>query len=158
MRKIGLTLGLVLVLGGNAMACRCCCWGFWPSFSIGFGLGGLFGCSVGLGPGCYCGWGCGHPAYSYAYPGPAYPYAYAPPATYLDPPAAALGPVKAPEPTPWVPSTPGAGRWVPDPAPYSYTPAPSAPKPAEAKAPLRQVVTSTCSPEGIPVYTITYVK
>jgi hypothetical protein len=157
MKKIGLALSLVLALGGNAMAHGCWhCWGFWPSFSIGIGLGGAFGCSLGLCPGCYCYCGCGYPAYSYAYSQPA--YAYAPPANYVDPPAAVPSPAKGPEPSPWVPSTPGAGRWVPDPTPYSYTPAVTATRPAQAQTTLRQVVTMTRSGDGIPVYSISYLK
>jgi hypothetical protein len=144
MKKIGLTLSLVLALGGNAVAHGCC--GFWPSFSIGIGIGAVFGCSLGVGPGCYCYCGCGYPAYSCAYPQPA--YAYAPPANYFDPP----------QPSAWVPSTPGAGRWVPEPTPYSYTPAVTATRPAEPKTALRQVVTMTRSGDGIPVYSISYIK
>jgi len=163
MKKIGLILSLVLTFGGNAMAHGCWCgWGFWPSFSVGLGLGGVFGCSLAC-PCCCCSCGYGYPAYgypaySYAYSQPAYAYSYAPAANYVDPPAAVPGPARAPEPSGWVPSTPGAGKWVPDPAPYSYTPPVSATSPAQAKPALRQVVTSTCSPEGIPVYTISYVQ
>jgi len=147
MKKIGLTLSLVLALGGNAMAHGCWhCWGFWPSFSVGIGLGGVFGCSLGVRPGCSCYCGCGYPAYSCDYSQPA--YAYAPPANYVDPP----------QPSAWVPSTPGAGRWVPDPTPYSYTPAVTAPRPAEPKTALRQVVAITRSGDGIPVYSISYLK
>ncbi|MGO8677182.1 MAG: hypothetical protein ACLQVX_15090 [Limisphaerales bacterium] len=162
MKKIGLILSLVLTLGGSAMA-HCCChfWGFWPSFSVGVGVGGI-GCSVG-GCSCYCyGCGCGYPAYSYpacgyAYSQPAYTYSYVPAASYADP-QATVAPASAPAPSAWVPSTRGTGQWVPDPAPYRYTPPVNASRPADAKATLRQVVTSTCSPEGIPVYTIGYVK
>ena len=156
MKKIGLTFSLVLTLGGNAMACGWCC--FWPSFSIGIGLGGIFGCSLGVGPGCYCYCGCGCPAYSCAYSRPAYAYSYAPAANYIAPPAAVPGPARAPEPSPWVPSTPGAGRWVPDPTPYSFTPAATATTLPEAKPALRKVVTMTRSRDGIPVYTISYLK
>jgi hypothetical protein len=160
MKKIGLILSLVLAIGGNAMAYCCCNFcGLWPSFSVGIGLGG-FGCSLGAGP-CYCYCGCGYPypAYSYAYSQPACTYGYAPGANYIDPPAAVPGPAaRAPEPSPWVPSTPGAGRWVPEPTPYRYTPPVTAARPAEAKTVLRQVVASSCSPEGIPVYSISYVK
>ena len=158
MKKIGLTLSLVLALCGSAMAHGC--WhvcGFWPSFSIGVGLGGAFGCSVAC-PCCCCTCGYPYPAYSYVYAQPSYPYAYAPAANYFDPPAAVPSPARAPELTGWVPSTRGAGGWVPDPTPYSYRPPVSATGPAQAKPALRQVVTSTCSPEGIPVYTISYVK
>ncbi len=158
MKKFALTLSLVLALGANAMAhghWHVC--GFWPSFSVGIGLGGVFGCSLGTWPGCcYC--GSGYPAYGYAYSQPSYAYAYPPPANYVDSPAAAPSPARAPEPSYWVPSTPGAGRWVPDPTPYSYTPAVSATRPAQATAALRQVVTVTTSPDGIPVYNISYRK
>ncbi len=149
MKKFALTLALVLTLGAKAMAHGC--WCFWPGFGIGVGLGGLCGVSLGVGVGC--GWSCGAccPVYGYAYSQPSYGYsqpAYAPPAygyaaDYADPPAAAPSPSYI-----WVPSTPGAGHWVPDPAPYSYTPAPA--------SRLRQVVTMSRSPEGIPVYNISY--
>lgn len=159
MKKFALSLSLVLALGGNAMAGWHCGWGFWPSFSVGVGLGGVIGCSLGAGLGCCCYCGSGYPAYGYAYSRPSYAYAYAPAASYVDPPPAAIAsPAWAPEPSYWVPSTPGAGRWVPDPAPYSYTPGVSVARPAETKTALRQVVSVGTSPEGIPVYSISYSK
>jgi hypothetical protein len=172
MKKFALTLSLLLVLGGKAMAYGCCC--FWPGFGIGVGLGGFCGFSLGLGLGglgcgLYCGagypaygyaysqpaygytapaygygYGYGAPAYGYGYGAPAYGYGY--PANDIDPPA--------PSPAPsydWVPSTPGVGHWVPEPAPYSFTPASALPR-------LRQAVTVTRSPDGIPVYSISYVR
>jgi hypothetical protein len=150
MKKFALAVSLLLVLGGKAMAYGCCC--FWPGFGIGVGLGGFCGFSLGLGLGglgcgCYC--GPGYPAYGCAYSQPAYGYgygapAYGYPANYIAPPA--------PAPSyDWVPSTPGAGHWVPEPAPYRYTPACALPR-------LRQAVTVTRSPDGIPVYSISYVR
>jgi hypothetical protein len=151
MKKFGLTLSLVLALGGNAMAHGC--WGFWPGFSVGIGLGGVFGCSLGVCAGCGCYCGCGYPAYSYAYSQPACAYsqpayACAPPTGYVDPP----------QPSAWVPRTPGAGRWVPDPTPYSYTPRATTTRPAEAKTALRRVVTMIRSGDGIPIYSVSYLK
>ena len=157
MKKIGLTLSLVLALGGNAMACGYWhVWGFWPSFSRGIGLGGVFGCSLSLSPACGCYFGCANPVYSCAYPQPA--YAYVPGSSYAAPPLVIPSPAQPPEPPAWVPSTPGAGRWVPDPTPYCCTPCATASRPAEVKTAPPHVVTVTRSPEGIPVYSIGYLK
>ena len=56
-----------------------------------------------------------------------------------------------PEPAIWVPSSPGPGKWVPDPQPYRYVPTTSTQpvKPANPANP--QTVTVTNSAGGVPV-------
>jgi len=156
MKKIALTLCFALVLGSNAMAHgHWCGWGFWPRLSIGFGLGAVFGISLRCGPDYWSDSRC--PVYTCPYSQPACDYAtpvYDPP-----PPApAAFTPDKAPSPADWVPSTPGAGHWVPDPAPYRYTPPAAVRRTAGARPVPRQTVTVTRSREGIPIYSISYAE
>jgi len=93
-----------------------------PFFSFGIGLGLGFPCAAQV-------YGCAAPVYTCASPvyACARPmcgnYACSAPA-YYDPPeqaVASIDPIVRPAPM-WVPSTPGAGHWVPDPQPYNCTP------------------------------------
>jgi len=155
MKKTGLTLSLAFALCTNALAHgHLHVWGCWPPFSIGIGLGTICGWSLHSCP-AYC-YHYSYPAYSCAYSPPS--YASAPPANYVAPAATVPSPRTAPAPSDWVPSTPGAGEWVPDPTPYRYTPPVAAKKPVRPKAAPAQMVTVTRSPEGIPVYIISHLK
>ncbi len=155
MKTIRLILGTALILCTSTVRA--------PAHGCGFGfyVGIPFLVGIGFGIGA----GCAYPAYGCAYHYPAYPYyphpayAYNPPANYAPPLAA------TPEPSPaapvvtqspvWVPSTPGAGHWVPDPQPYQYAPPVAAKPPPSATSDPAQTVTVTKSPEGIPLYIIT---
>lgn len=124
--------------------------------SFGFSLPFLsFG--IGLGIGAPCAWPayrCGYPYPAYAYAHPA--YAYNQPINDIPPVAAASPAPAVAETPPWVPSTPGAGHWVPDPEPYAYAPVAVAKKTPASTAVLTQnKVTVTKSPEGVPVYILT---
>ena len=54
----------------------------------------------------------------------------------------------------WTPRTPGAGRWVPDSDPYSYTPSTPVLVAPRASPGNNELVTNTRSREGIPIYTV----
>ncbi|HWX21242.1 MAG TPA: hypothetical protein VN578_15185 [Candidatus Binatia bacterium] len=127
MKKLSviLTVALTLCTGSVSVRAHGCwggrgCWPFW-SFGIGLGVGTAVGCS----------WAAPrYPAYGYAYVYPPAAYTYVPPAAAYPAPASAYvqQPLSAPPPmtalaSVWVPSTPGVGRWVPDPNPYRYQPA-----------------------------------
>ena len=135
MKKLGILLAISLTLSTgsfrvHAHGCGGCDW--WPFAAFGLGLG--IGSAV-----TYAATTPRYPAYSYTYvyPQPSAP-AYAPPSAPqaaptsvyarrpVSPPATAHAPqpaIYAPQvATCWVPSTPGAGRWVPDPNPYRYAP------------------------------------
>ena len=115
MKKIVLVLTTALSLwvgSPNAVAHGGGCGvGFWPFFPFGIGLG--IGYSFAA-----CNYGYRYPGYVYSQPTS---YAY-PPTTYNQPAASAPVASAPPESPVWVPSTPGAGKWVPEPHPYSYTP------------------------------------
>jgi len=109
----------------TAGANGCCFFPFW-AFGLGIGLGAAVTAAA-SGPKYV------YPVYSYPYASPPYGYYYAPRPAYSHPaPAAPAQPAPgqtdpaqtAPEPDlqahAWVPSSPGAGRWVPDPHPYRY--------------------------------------
>jgi hypothetical protein len=157
MKKFALVLSMACLTAGSALAHGC--WGFCGGPFLSIGIGPCLGFSVGCGP-AYA-WGC--PASSYVCRQPYYPYY---PAAVYDPvpvrvvapasmPVYPLAPQVASTPT-WVPSTPGAGRWVPDPAPYSYVP--PTPRPAAARAATagHPIVSILRSPEGIPVYFVSH--
>lgn len=120
---------------------------FWPLWPLSLGVGVGLGCAASTYHSCSS-------AYSY---GPA-AYAYTTPPVYAAPPIPAA-PVVVETPAPanpaWVPSTPGAGHWVPDPAPYSYSEN-AAPKPRAAAALSPQSVTVTTSPGNVKVYVVSY--
>ncbi len=118
-------------------------WGF---------VGPLLGLGVGFGLGAA--WSCNHPReYYYSYP--AYPYS--PPVYYSQPQAGAPATPAAPvprQPTVWVPSSPGAGEWVPDPTPYTYAATPiTNSTPAKVQT-TPQTVTVTRSAGDVPVYVV----
>jgi len=123
-----------------------CLWPLWP---LSVGLGFSLGCASTYHASC--------PDYGYCYRSSV--YAYTPPTVYTTPAIpVASAPVEAPAPvTPvWVPSTPGAGHWVPDPTPYSYSEN-AAPKPRVATTPSTPPsVTVTHSPGNVKVYVVTY--
>src|SRR5260370_20222558 len=115
MKRIALVAGMVLTLCVGTLSAEArgcwrggCFWPFW-SFGLGWGLGAAYS----------------YPAYRYSYPYTAYGYYYPPPVyTYnpqvsyaqTAPPAPSAQPApKEPELQVWVPSTPGPGKWVPDP-------------------------------------------
>src|SRR3974390_1885476 len=102
----------------------CGWWPFW-SFGIGLGVGTAIGYSAAP----------RYPVYAYPYAYPVQAYTYAPatavhtaPASssYAQPTGNPHGTPRAPQMAVWVPHTPGAGKWVPDPNPYSYTPSEAA--------------------------------
>jgi hypothetical protein len=116
------------------------CFPWWPlaTFGLGFGLGALTQSHAPEYVYAYPAY-TAYPAYSYTTYAPAQPvYAQAhapaqpvyaksaPPRPAKTVPAASttanVAAVANPRPAAsWVPSTPGAGHWVPDPKPYSYT-------------------------------------
>ena len=131
------------------------CAGTISSQAHGCGFGFRFGFSclpLGIGFGLGTGWSCqSYGCYAY----PSYSYAYAPAANYVSPlaeaPAVAVAPIDPPAPA-WVPSTAGAGHWVPEAQPYCYTPVAPAKK---ADAVLAgQTVTTVQSPGGVRVYIV----
>ena len=158
MKRIGLILGFGMVLCTNALAHGHWHGCFWPGLSLGVGLGPLFSCSFDCS--CWC------PPY-YCYASPSYGYAYAQPSyVYDSTPSYARLVNNAPTlfsaqgngtevsaPREWVPSSPGTGKWVPDPTPYIYAP-PFRPR-RVTPARTGQTVTATRNVDGIPVYTIT---
>jgi hypothetical protein len=134
MKKLGILLATALTLSTGSVrvqahGCGGCDW--WPFAAFGLGLGIGSAVTYATTP--------RYPAYSYTYvyPPPSVP-AYAPPSAPqaaptsvyarhpVSLPAIAHAPqhaIYAPQVAAcWVPSTPGAGRWVPDPNPYRYAP------------------------------------
>lgn len=160
MKAIVAALSLVLglspsALGGGYHGGHCDGWWFAPGLAFGLGLGALSAYS----------WSTReyYPPYSYTYSYPAYGcVASQPPRTPVpaDLPQAETAqpqPAPAPEPQPqhWIPSSPGAGTWVPDPEPYSYTPTqPASAKPSKT-APANETVSVTTSLGGVTVYSNT---
>ena len=158
-----LSIALILCANGAGFEARACgvslslCVPF-VSLGIGFGLGGhCGGPAIGFGIGA----SCAGPAYgcAYGYPGCAYPqpaYASDPPANYALAATASPAPAAPPvaETPAWVPSTPGAGHWVPDPEPYSYTPGPTVKRTSAVSAGTPQTVTVSRSAGGVPVYSV----
>lgn len=135
MKRLSLILAVALTLGTGSMNVRAHGCGGWGGWHGGCGWGGcgwwpLATFGIGLGVGTAVGYASAprYPAYSYSYVYPA--YAYAPPSSAYVVPVGSYArqpvntPVVAPAPqvAVWVPSTPGAGKWVPDRNPYSYTP------------------------------------
>ncbi len=127
-----------------------CSGGGWPAFALGMGLGALF--TVPL-------WAHSDPAPTYYISTPApvtYTYAAPAPAPAPQAPRVATPPPAPPpaEPAPtaqWTPSSPGAGRWVPDPTPYAYVPAP-APGAAPVVASHSQSAVLQKTPQGTTVF------
>jgi hypothetical protein len=145
MKRISLILSLALALwtgGMNARAQGCC--GFWPFIPLVMGLG--FGLAAAASSQSHA-----YPAYVYA--GPTYSYYY-PPAAANPTPAAPYVNTEVRSDV-WIPSTSGAGHWVPDPTPYQYSEAQTAPS---FKVPVRDnsgyTVTVARSPGKVPVYVV----
>lgn len=121
---------------------------FWPSFTFGLGLGAL----------------AAYPWYryrtcNYVYYSPASSYVYRQPAYTCSPPANPAPPAavlrqapKAPENPVWIPSSQGAGQWVPESNPYRYSPAPKPSGASPVPAAPPEAVTIAKSPGGVPVY------
>jgi len=153
MKRIVLGLAVAATLCTSSINVRAygCYYGgpcFWPFWPLALGAGIALGSSI---------------AYSHSYSSPTYvyappPYAYSysqPANTYSSStsvqPASVQHDSSAPAPvyaevSPWIPSTPGAGHWVPDPSPYTY---------GAARAPVVvETVTVTNSIGGVPVYTV----
>jgi hypothetical protein len=143
-----LCVALTLSATTASFQARACGFGFHvglPCISLGVGLGLGLGCSY---PVYECGYGW--PAYTYAQP----TYTYGPAADYPSPAATAPAAPVVSQPSAWAPTTPGVGHWVPDPAPYRYTPAPAARRTSAAAPPAAETVTVTSSLGGVPVYRV----
>jgi hypothetical protein len=153
-KAIRLLLGIVVTLCAGTINSQ--------AHGCGFGISFGFSC-LGIGIGFGTGWHC--PSYGcyYEYPGYSYPscaYDYAPPAygcassancasQVAAQPAAPVASIDPPTPA-WVPSSAGAGHWVPEPQPYCYTPAAPASK-ADTVIASRTVATIQ-SAGGVRVY------
>lgn len=163
-KRLALLFGLVFSLAGPTAGYGyhgyayygghgCGGWSFVPGLALGLGFGTL-----------WSSYACrDYPSYSYSYYYPSPSYVYSQPST-TPPSTTAPGssaqveasqPAQSPEPQPWVPSTPGAGSWVPDPQPYSYSPTQNTPpKPANSRVPS-QATAITTSAGGVPVFSNT---
>ena len=159
MKRIVLLAGTGLALCAGTMtagANGCCFWPFW-AFGLGIGLGAAVTSAASTPRYVY-------PVYSYPYAPPAYyypphvAYTHPAPATPSQAPVAQTAAAPAPaldhQAQSWVPSSPGAGRWVPDPQPYRYVQSIES-QPVKA---LNQVypmtVSIVSSPGGVPVHVI----
>jgi hypothetical protein len=151
MKRLRLALSMALMFGASVVNAPACGWGL----HVGLSLPPLFSFGIGFGLGNGCGaYSCGYPYYrypAYAYAAPVYAYSYN--SIPAQAPASAAAPLPAP-PAPevsWTPSTPGAGKWVPDPEPYRYTPAETVVK-QESPAPPVQTYKVFRTIEGVRVY------
>ncbi len=140
MRTIGLVLSVALTLctgtlnaRANGGGCGGCF--FWPFMAFGLGLA-LASSSQ---------------AHTVSY----YPVYVSPPGPVYVPQTPAAEPANPPAPvaTSWVPSTPGSGKWVLDPQPYSCLPA-RAIASHPTVAPATTVVVVTNSPGGVPLHIV----
>lgn len=152
MKRIGLVLGIATTLctttinAGAHGGCFGPC--FWPLWPLSFGVGVALGSAS-------CDEYYGYPRYMYSQP--YYAYSYTQPSYMYGSPA------RSPSPLPptttvtqqpaWVPSTPGVGHWVPDPAPYT-SPAIIGGASARISSGTNEIVTITRSVGNIPVYMI----
>ena len=158
MKRIILTAGLIASFSGSAFGggyygYHGCgpywgCGPWWPGLAIGFGLGAITTAAA-----------ASHPTYVYSYGAPVVSYASAPVAYAAR--TVPTQPVAAPAPAiqeslvtkVWVPASRGAGRWVPDPNPYSYTAsAESAVAKVAAPANAPPLVAANKSPGGVRVF------
>jgi hypothetical protein len=145
MRTTGLVLSVAMTLCTGTLSARAhggCGGGcfYWPFWAFGIGLAAAYSCQ----------------AYSVSRSQPV--YTYVPPACVYSPPAGEAAPAAvAPAlqatalTAVWVPSTPGTGKWVPDPKPYSLKPRVAV---AAAAAPATSTVIVTNSPEGVPLHIV----
>jgi hypothetical protein len=161
MTRLVLAMGLALAL--TPLRSQAGVWAH-GHYGYAYGHGYRHGYSHG------CGYGVGLPLLTFGLglglgsifsePAPDYTVRYVYPETYVyAPPARVAAPVPAPQPAlpvvtpPWTPSSPGTGRWVPEPRPYSYTP--TAAPAAEVKVTRKPVSASTDtarSPGNVQVY------
>ncbi|HWW02912.1 MAG TPA: hypothetical protein VNZ64_24645 [Candidatus Acidoferrum sp.] len=154
MKRIALVASMALTLCAGTLSAEAhgcwrggCFWPFW-SFGLGWGLGAAYS----------------YPAYRYSYPYPAYSYYYPPPVYAYNPPVSYAPPAppatpaqpaaRELEPQVWVPSSPGPGKWVPDPEPYRYVPPASSANAQPARPVNPQTATSTTSPGGVPIHVV----
>jgi hypothetical protein len=159
MKRISLLLGIALTLSsgtanlraGGCGGCGGCA--FWPF--------ALFGAGVAIASAASA-----HSSPTYVYAPPPYPYYY--PYSYPQSPApSSQQPAQDPsgstapamssleQAARWVPSSPGAGHWVPDPTPYVYEPVAQSKLVATSAQPATQLVTVNRSAGQVPVYTVT---
>jgi len=155
MKRTALLLGIALTLSGstaNVRAGGCCFWPFWP---VAFGTIAIASIAAAH----------SSPSPTYVYVPPAYPYGYAypqlqhpanPPLPQTPPASSAPAMSTFEQASHWVPTSPGTGHWVPDPAPYNYDPGVQTRVIASSTQPAaRQLVTMIRSAGHVPVYTVT---
>lgn len=156
-RTLSVVIGLAIALGSFAPKARAHGWcgGFWPLWGFGLGLGVGTALSYSYNhPVYYYGY-YSYPAYSYPVCAPSAPTAYPAQANYTPVPTPAVSNPPTPRPDPVeLPSTHGNGKWVPDPTPYRYPPAPvsNLAIPANSNVVVTQRVSFTTSPGGVVVY------
>ncbi|HYG35414.1 MAG TPA: hypothetical protein VEC99_11550 [Clostridia bacterium] len=157
MKTLGLVLGIAATLCTSTLNTQAHGrWhggGFWPIWGFGLGLGLGTALSYREYPSYYT----YYPSYTYTYPSYAYNPPANPPQPATPPPAAtpSAAPAVSQDPT-WVPSTPGTGKWVPDPQPYRYQPAKSFRPAVTVPTPNVEVVVTqrvnfATSPGGVPL-------
>jgi len=154
MRRTVFSLGVALTLLVSPVSVKAHggCYGFWPFWPLAFGTGIALGTAAYYDSHCY-------PRYVYASPPCSY-YGYSVASPIYAPPAQApvvnsMPALPAPPPvSDWVPSSPGAGHWVPEPHPYRYVPGKPERRPAAAGTPPLPTISVTSSLGNVPVYTI----
>jgi hypothetical protein len=141
-KRLFLGATIVLGLGMGSMSARahggyCYGPGFWPLIPLAFGIGAALSCAAN--------------SQSYTYP----TYGYNLPVV-SNPPAETSYAAPAPQNPLWIPSTPGAGHWVPEPTPYRYIPAERTNMVSKARAigATTQTITITHSAGNVPVYVV----
>jgi hypothetical protein len=154
MKRISLILGIALTLSSStanlrAGGCGGCC-AFWP-FALALGAGVAIASAASA-----------HSSPTYVYVPPPYPYGYPQshaPASQQpaqNPPVSSAPAMSYVElGAHWVPSSPGAGHWVPDPTPYVYEPVAQSKLVATSARPTTQLVTVNQLPGQVRVYTVT---
>jgi len=154
MKRTALILGIALTLSGstaNVRAGGCC--GFWPFWPVAFGTIAIASIAAAHSSPTYVYVPQAYP-YGYAYPQPQHPAS--PPSSQTPPASSAPAMSTFEQASSWVPNSPGAGHWVPDPTPYSYNPGAQTKVIAGTTQPAAaQLVTPNRSAGDIPVYTVT---
>jgi hypothetical protein len=150
MKRICMIFGVALTLGSGALSAGahggyCYGPGLWPIIPLAFGLGAALSCAA------------GGESYSYpVYASAPEAYAYEPASTSGQMPQTAQVAL-APQNAVWVPKTAGAGHWVPDLTPYSFSPLVSNNKSSGASNVTNLTVTTiTHSPGNVPVYIVSH--
>ena len=158
MKRISLILGIALTLSSStanlrAGGCGGCC-GFWPFLPLAFGAGIAIASAASA---------HSSPTYVYVPPPYYYPYSYpqsqAPSSQQPVPnPSGSTAPAMSSleQASRWVPSSPGAGHWVPDPTPYVYKPVAQSKLVATNARPATQLLTVNRLPGQVPVYQVTH--